>query len=120
MASDKDHKGPPSYGAAQRTQASKAEEERHPAQPPPAKPGVPEPDQQPKPETEAKEPEEKTVAKEEAMQLFRAGHKLKKKGDPSEKWFAAVRLHGQLCLAQPLDEELEKKVVDEELVLVAD
>jgi hypothetical protein len=70
--------------------------------------------------TEEKKPEEKVVDKDEVKNLFQAGHRLKKKGDPPDKWIAATRLHNTLCLAQPLDEELEKKVLGQELVLVAD
>lgn len=72
------------------------------------------------PSTEEKKPEEKVVAKEEVRALFEAGTKLKKKGDPPEKWIAATRLHNTLCLAQPLDEEMEKKVLGQELVIVPD
>jgi hypothetical protein len=65
-------------------------------------------------------PEEKVLSKEEAKLLFQAGHRLKKKGDPPDKWIAATRLHNQVCLARPLDEELEKTVLGQELVLLAE
>lgn len=70
--------------------------------------------------TEEKKPEEKVVSKEEVRSLFESGHRLKKKGDPDNKWIAAVRISNTLCLAQPLDDELEKKVLGAELVLVTD
>jgi hypothetical protein len=94
----------------------------HPAQPPPARPGVAQPDQQPKPDDpDAKPPaEEKVLEKEEALQLFRAGHRLKKKGDPPEKWLAATRIGGHLVICYPVDEEIEKTVLGQQLVLVPD
>jgi hypothetical protein len=93
----------------------------HPAQPLPARPGRPQPDQQPQhPEAEVEEPEEKVIAPEEAMALFRAGHRLKKKGDPPERWFAASRLHNVMVVCSPLTEEIEKQIEQDELVLVAD
>jgi hypothetical protein len=70
--------------------------------------------------TEEKKPEEKVLSKEEAKSLFQGGHRLKKKGDPPDKWIAATRLHNQLCLARPLDEEMEKTVLGQELVLLTD
>jgi hypothetical protein len=94
----------------------------HPAQPPAARPGVPQPDLQPKAqggETE-KPPEEKVLEKEEVLQLFRAGHRLKKKGDPPEKWLAATRIGGHLVICYPVDEEIEKTVLGQQLVLVPD
>jgi hypothetical protein len=97
------------------------EPERHPAQPSPAKPGVPQSDLQPKSEVEPeKPPEEKVLSKEDAMALFRGGHKLKKKGDPPEKWFAASRAHGVLAISRPVDEEVEKAINEQDLVLVPD
>jgi hypothetical protein len=97
---------------------ARPEPERHPAQPPAARPGVPQPDQQPQPDVEAEAPpEEKVLEKEEAKMLFRAGHRLKKAGDPAEKWFAASRIHGVLVLCYPVDEEIEKGVLDQDLVL---
>ena len=95
---------------------------RHPAQPPPVQPGVPQPDQQPKPpdDKEEDEPEEKVLDKDEAQRLFAAGHRLKKKGDAAEKWIAATRLHGQLCIAKPLDDEAKKELEQQELVLLPD
>ena len=92
--------------------------DHHPAAPPPATPGVAQPDQQ-----EANQPAEppakpeRPVAKEEAGQLLRAGHRLRKKGDAPEQWFAATRLFGQLCIVRPLDEATEKEALDEDLVL---
>lgn len=81
----------------------------------------PAPSQAAKPASaEEKKPEEKVVSKEEVRSLFESGHRLKKKGDPDTKWIAATRLHNQLCLAQPVDEELEKTVLAQELVLVTD
>jgi hypothetical protein len=93
--------------------------ERHPAEPPPARPGVAQRDQQPHPDDpNAKPPpEEKPVPKEEALQLFRAGHRLRIKGNPPEKWFAAFRLHNQLVICYPVDEEVEKSLEGQELVL---
>ena len=89
----------------------------HPAQPPEAKPGVPQQDLQPKLEGEAeKPPEEKVLEKDDAMQLFHAGHRLKVKGDPPEKWFAASRIANQLVICKPVDEEIEKFVMEHELV----
>ena len=97
----------------------KKEPERHPAQPPEAEPGVAQRDRQPQPDDpHAKPPpEEKVVNKDEAVQLFRSGHKLKKKGDPPEKWFMASRINNVLVLCVPVDEEIEKGVLDQELVL---
>ena len=94
---------------------------RHPAEPPAVKPGVPQPDQQPQPEPKDKKPpEEKVLSPEEAKQLFHAGHRLKKKGDPPGKWIAASRIAGKLVLCVPVDEEVEKNVLGQQLVLVAD
>jgi hypothetical protein len=94
----------------------------HPAQPPPATPGVAQPDLQPKAQAaEGEKPlEEKVLEKEEALQLFRAGHRLKKKGDPPEKWLAATRIGGHLVICYPVDEEIEKTVLGQQLVLVPD
>jgi hypothetical protein len=99
--------------------ATREEPPRHPAQPPPARPGVPQRDLQPQPDDpNAKPPpEERAVAPEEALQLFRAGHRLKKRGDPPDKWFAAFRLHNTLVICYPVDEEIEKHVLDQDLVL---
>jgi hypothetical protein len=91
---------------------------RHPAQPPAARPGVAQRDQQPQPEEEA--PPERTVAPEEAAQLFRAGHRLKKRGDPPENWFAAFRLHNTLVICYPVTEDIEKQVLEQDLVLADD
>jgi hypothetical protein len=97
---------------------SPQEPPRHPAQPPAARPGVPQRDQQPRPdEPDQPPPEEKVLEKEEAMQLFRAGHRLKKAGDPPEKWFSASRIHGVLVLCYPVDEEIEKGIAEQDLVL---
>ena len=91
---------------------------RNPTQPPPARPGVAQPDLQPQPEEEPKP--EREVAPEEALQLFRAGHKLKRAGDPPEKWFAASRLFNTLVLCVPVDETIEKQIAGEQLVLAED
>lgn len=101
-----------------RRESVPADAPRHPAQPPAARPGVAQPDQQPQPEVEEEAPpEEKILEKEEAMQLFRAGHRLKKAGDPVEKWFAASRIHGVMVLCYPVDEEIEKGISEQDLVL---
>lgn len=86
-----------------------------PPQPAPTPPQPPNGQQQP-----GQPPEEKVVSKDEARALFEGGHRLKKKGARPDEWLAATRLHGQLCLVQPLTEDLEKKVLGEELVLVPD
>lgn len=102
------------------TKPAPSEPPRHPAQGAPAQPGVAQPDQQPKPpdDPNAKPaPEEKVIDKAEAAALFRAGHRLKKKGDPPEKWFSASRLHNTLVICYPVDEEVEKTVLEQELVL---
>ena len=65
-------------------------------------------------------PEEKVLGKEDAMALFRAGHKLKVKGDPPTKWFAATRAHGVLAISRPVDEDVEKAINSQDLVLVPD
>lgn len=129
MASDKDkdHRGSTATHASassrsQHEQASKKEPEpkepeRHPAQPAPATPGVAQHDQQPQPDDPNAPPPPKPVAKEEAASLFHAGHKLRKKGDPPEKWFAMVRIANQPCLVTPLDDETEKAALDADLVL---
>jgi hypothetical protein len=85
----------------------------HGASPPIAQPAA-------RASNEDKKPEEKVLSKEEAKSLFQGGHRLKKKGDSPDKWIAATRLHNQVCLARPLDEELEKTVLGQELVLLAD
>jgi|HubBroStandDraft_6_1064221.scaffolds.fasta_scaffold15710_1 hypothetical protein len=102
-------------------QPSRHEPPRHPAQPQAARPGVAQRDQQPRPdEPDQPPPEEKVVDPAEAGQLFRAGHRLKRKGDPPDKWFAAFRLHNTLVICYPMDEEIEKNVLDQELVLADD
>jgi hypothetical protein len=90
-----------------------ATQPQHPATPPPAQPGVP-------PQHDQAQPEEKVLSKEEAKQLFLAGHRLRKKGDPPEKWIAAARVHNIMCLCRPLDPDLEKAELESEVVLVAD
>ena len=124
MATEKDRERGSTHSQSQQQrnppprQESRQEPERHPAQSTVAKPGVPQPDQQPRPEPpEEKKPEEKVLDKEQAMQLFRAGHRLKIKGDPSEKWFSASRLHNVLVICYPVDEEIEKSISEQELVL---
>lgn len=115
---DKDHgKHPASH--TQQQQGQQRREERHPAQPAPARPGVATQDQQPRPDDpNAKPPpEERTVTKEEAGSLFRAGHRLKVRGDPPEKWFAAFRMQNTLVICYPIDEEIEKQVLEQDLVL---
>ena len=92
---------------------------RHPAQPPAARPGVPQRDQQYQ-EPEPEKVEERAVAPEEAAQLFRSGHRLKRRGDPPDKWFAAFRLHNTLVICYPIDDETEKHVLDQDLVLADD
>jgi hypothetical protein len=92
---------------------------RHPAQPPAARPGVAQRDQQPQPEPEP-EKEERAVNPAEAGALFRAGHRLKRRGDPPDKWFAAFRLHNTLVICYPIDDEIEKQVLDQDLVLADD
>lgn len=79
-------------------------------------PEVYEPERGPPPTEPPPEPE-REVAQAEALQLFRAGHKLKKAGDPPERWFAASRLFGQLVLCVPVDEAVEKMIAGEQLVL---
>jgi hypothetical protein len=90
-----------------------ATQPQHPATPPPQQTPLAH-DQAPK------EPEEKVLSKEEAKQLFLAGHRLRKKGDPPEKWIAAARVHNIMCLCRPLDPDLEKAELESEVVLVAD
>lgn len=90
-----------------------------PATAPPAPPSPAAPPQAAQPAA-GHPPEEKVLSKDEARALFEGGHRLKKKGDPNEKWLAATRLHGQLCLAQPVTEELEKSVLEAQLVLIPD
>jgi hypothetical protein len=53
------------------------------------------------------------------MQLFHAGHRLKRKGDPDDKWIGAARIHGTMCVCKPLDESAEKEL-EHDLVLVND
>ncbi len=55
--------------------------------------------------------------KREALSLFRAGHKLRKAGDPPEKWFQASRIGGILVLCVPVDQDVEEAVLDQDLVL---
>jgi hypothetical protein len=121
MATEKDRERGSTHSQSQQQQRNpppRQEPERQPAQSTVAKPGVPQPDQQPRPEPpEEKKPEEKVLEKEQAMQLFRAGHRLKIKGDPQEKWFSASRLHGALVICYPVDEEIEKTISEQELVL---
>jgi hypothetical protein len=112
----------PQRPATRPAQPSRQEPPRHPAQPPPARPGVPQRDLQPQPDDpDAKPPpEEKVVDPAEAAQLFRSGHRLKRKGDPPDKWFAAFRLHNQLVICYPMDDEIEKSVLEQDLVLADD
>jgi hypothetical protein len=107
---------------AARPQPPRQEPPRHPAQPPPARPGVAQRDQQPQPDdvAAAPPPEERAVDPAEAAQLFRAGHRLRRRGDPPDKWFAAFRLHNTLVICYPVDEEIEKSVLDQDLVLADD
>jgi hypothetical protein len=102
--------------------APRPEPPRHPAQPPPARPGVPQRDLQPQPDDpDAKPPpEERAVDPNEALQLFRSGHRLKKRGDPPENWFAAFRLHNTLVICYPVTEDIEKQVLEQDLVLADD
>src|SRR5580698_2891039 len=100
----------------QRSHPDAAPPPRHPAQGPPARAGVPQRDQQPRPEVEDEAPPEKILEKDEALALFRAGHRLKKAGDPPNKWIAASRIHGVMVLCYPMDEEIEKGIMDQELV----
>jgi hypothetical protein len=104
----------------QHQQEQRREPERHPAQGPPARPGVPQRDQQQRPEAEPEAPPEKILEKDEALALFRAGHRLKKAGDPPNKWIAASRIHGVMVLCYPMDEEIEKGIMEQELVLADD
>jgi hypothetical protein len=113
-----------STGQRQHQQSSKEKEadkekeaERHlPAEStipdkPPAAPAAVEPE---------KPPEETVLGKEDAMNLFRGGHKLKKKGDPLTKWFAATKAHGVLVICRPVDEDVEKELNGQDLVFIPD
>jgi hypothetical protein len=120
---------PPHRSQQQHTQSRREPERqerqeppRHPAQPPAARPGVAQRDQQPRPDDPADQPppEEKVVDPAEAGQLFRAGHRLKRKGDPPDKWFAAFRLHNTLVICYPMDDEIEKQLLEQDLVLADD
>ncbi len=111
MASKKQDKDP-------ETQVeSKPAPARHPAQPDPAEPGVAQGDQQTPPPDEAPPKPDVPVSKEEALSIFRAGHKLRKAGDPPEKWFQASRIGGILVLCVPVDQDVEEAVLDQDLVL---
>lgn len=92
-------------------------ESKHPAQPDPAEPGVAQGDQQAPPPDEAPPKPDVPVSKEEALSLFRSGHKLRKAGDPPEKWFQASRIGGILVLCVPVDQDVEEAVLDQDLVL---
>ncbi len=96
---------------------SKPAPERHPAEPAPATPGVAQGDQQAPPPTEPPPPPDVPVSKDEAVQLFRSGHKLRKAGDPPEKWFQASRIAGVLVLCIPVDADVEESVLGQDLVL---
>lgn len=65
-------------------------------------------------------PEEKALSKEDAELIFESGGKLKKKGDPDDKWFAVGRVRNQLAVCYPLTDELKKKLLEMELVSVPD
>jgi hypothetical protein len=101
---------PPRYPARPEQQP-----EHHPDPPPTQPPDYPPPEPEQEPE-----PEEKVLEHAEAKQLFLAGHRLKKKGDPPEKWFCASRLHGLLVVCHPMDEEFETVFEGQELVLLPD
>lgn len=119
-----ERRDPPSQPIDQkgRREPERQDSERHPAQPAPARPGVPTRDQQPEPDDpNAKPPpEEKSVDPNEAASLFRAGHRLKRRGDPPEQWFSAFRLHNQLVICYPMTDDIEKQVLDQDLVLADD
>jgi len=94
-------------------------QEQHQGQGAPATPGKAQPDTQPANQpADAKKPEEKVLPKEEAKSLLHGGHRLKKKGADPEKWMSTARVRNTLCLAVPLDEETEKKVLADDLVLI--
>jgi hypothetical protein len=69
------------------------------------------------PKADDTKPEPEALKPEDAKALLHAGHKLRKKGDPPEKWIAFVRVGGKLAKATPLDEEEEEKLAKEQLVL---
>jgi hypothetical protein len=117
---DEEHIRPDEERTIKQAEQRPTPTDRHPTQPAPVQPGVHQPDQQPqRPEEEKEKPEEKVLDKEEAKQLFFAGHRLKRHGDPAEKWIGAARVHGTMCICRPLDETAERDL-EQQLVLVTD
>lgn len=58
-----------------------------------------------------------TLSPADAHQHLRAGTKLRKAGDPPEKWLCGVRGHDQVMVGYPLTPELEEELIKSGLVV---
>ena len=57
------------------------------------------------------------LSKEDARTHLHAGTKLRKKGDPPEKWLCGTRTRNQLMVSYPLTKELEDEILSGSLVV---